>query len=106
MRPVGFGGRATQEVPWDPYASTEDVVPNRGPLDVVRAVGEAPLEIAVELTFSARLTNAAPRKIKGLGRLALNSPVISMKWEQPSLVMPIPGFNTAQSIIDCWIPFN
>ena len=36
----------------------------------------------------------------------LNSLVIPMKWEQPSLVALVPGPDIAQSIIDRWIPFN
>ena len=69
-------------------------------------MGEAPLEIIAELSFSARLANATPLKLKGPGRLVLNSPVIPMKWEQPSLGALVPSPDTAQSIIDCWSPFN
>ena len=40
-----------QEAPKEPCALLEDGVPNEGPPDVDRAMGEAPLEIAVELSF-------------------------------------------------------
>ena len=71
-----------------------------GPLDAAGVVGEDPLEIAVELSFLARLKNVGPRRLKGPSRLVLNSPVISMKWEQPSLGTPVPGLDATQLIID------
>ena len=71
---------ATQEAPREPCASLENEVQEGGPPNVDRVVGEAPLEIVVELSFSARFANAAPHRLKGLGRLVLNSPVILMKW--------------------------
>ena len=83
-----------QEAPKEHFGSLEDRVPNEGPPDANRAVTEAPLEIAVELPFSARLTNAAPHKLKGPDRLVLNSPIILMKWYQPSSVAPVPGADT------------
>ena len=70
-------------------------VPDGGPPYVDGVVGEALLEIAVELLFLARLTNTGPRRLKGHGRLVLNSPVIQMKWEQPSTGTSVPGPNTA-----------
>ena len=76
------------------------------PPDVDKFVGEAPLDMAVELSFSARLANVDPSRLKGPGRLVLNSPVISMKWEKPSTGAPVLGPDTAQSIIDSWSPFN
>ena len=69
-----------QEAPKEACASLKDGVPAKGPPDVARAVGEAPLKIVVELLLSARLTNAHPRRLRGPGRLVLNSPIISMKW--------------------------
>ena len=75
-------------------------VEDGGPPDADKAVGEAPLEIIAELSFSARLANATPLKLKGPGRLVLNSPIIPMKWEQPSLGALVPSPDTAQSIID------
>ena len=51
---------AAQEVPKEPCASAEDGVPNRGPLDAVKAVGEAHLGIVAKLSFSVRLVNTAP----------------------------------------------
>ena len=42
-----------------------------------------PLETTVGLLFLARLTNAGPRRPRGLDRLVLNSPINSMKWDQP-----------------------
>ena len=58
------------------------------------------------LWFSARLTNAGPRRLKGPGRLVLNSPVILMKWEQLLSGALVPGLDTTQLIIDRWSPFN
>ena len=75
-------GGAIQEAPREPCVSLEDGVPGGGPPDVDKAVGEAPLEIAIELSFSARLANVDPHRLKGPNRLVLNSPVIPMKWEQ------------------------
>ena len=72
---------ATYEVPKELCASTGDGVPDGGPPDAVRAVGEAPLEITVEPSFSSRLANSAPRRIKGPSSLVLNSLVFPMKWE-------------------------
>ena len=77
-----------------------------GPPNVDRVMGEALLEIAVELSFSTRLANAGLRRLRGLDRLVLNSPVIPMKWEQPSTGLPVLGLVTAISIIDLWSHFN
>ena len=92
---------ATQEAPKETCVSLEDGVPDGGPPDANKVMGEAPLEITVELSFSARLVNDGPHRLRGPGRLVLNSPVILMKWEQPLTGAPIPGPDTAQSIIDC-----
>ena len=67
----------------------EDGVSDGGPPDVDRGMGEAPLEIVVELSFSASLANASPRRPRGPNKLVLNSLVILMKWEQPSMGMPV-----------------
>ena len=75
---------ATQEALMEACASLEDGVSDGGLPDANRAVGEAPLEIAVELLFSIRLTNAGPNRLKGPDKLVLTSPVIPTKWEQPS----------------------
>ena len=56
---LAFEGIA-QEAPREPCASPKDGVPDRGPPDDNIAVGEALLEIVVELSFSSRLANAAP----------------------------------------------
>ena len=53
-RSVGFGGCS--------LGGSQVALGIAGPPDVDRATGEAPLEIAVELSFSARLANANPRK--------------------------------------------
>ena len=95
-----------QEAPREPRASLEDEVPDGGSPEVCKDAGEAPLQTTIELSFSARLVNAGPRRPKGLGKLVLNSPVILMKWEQPSLGALVLGSDTSQSIIDCWNPFN
>ena len=94
---------AAQEAPRATCASLEDGVLDRGggAPDVDRVVGEAPLDVIVELSFSARLENVGPRRLKGPSRLVLNSLVISMKWEQPSTGELVPGPDTTQSIIDC-----
>ena len=47
----------------------EDEVQEGGPPDANRVVGEAQLEINNELSFSAKLANAGPRRLKGPGRL-------------------------------------
>ena len=57
-------------------------------------MGEAPLEIDAELSFSARLANASPCRLKGPDRLVLNSLVIPMKWEQPLSSAHVPGPDT------------
>ena len=49
---------ATQEAPKEACASLENGVPTEGSSNADRVVGEAPLEIVVELPFSARLANA------------------------------------------------
>ena len=51
--------------------------PNWGPPNAVGVVGEAPLEIVVGLSFSARLANTGPRRPKLLDRLTLGSYVLS-----------------------------
>ena len=56
----------TQEAPKEHFASLKDRVPDEGPPDANRAVREAPMEIAAELPFSARLANAAPHKLRVL----------------------------------------
>ena len=67
---------------------------------------EQALSALLALSFSARLTNASPRKLKGPGRLVLNSPIILMKWEQPLSGALVSGPDTTQLIIDLWSPFN
>ena len=66
---------AAQEAPREACASLKDGVQDKG---------EAPLEIAAELSFLARLANAHSHRLKGPSRLVLNSPIIPMKWDQPS----------------------
>ena len=78
----------------------------RGPPDADIAVGEGPLEIVFELSSSARLANAGPRRLKYPSRCVLNSPIISMTWEPHSTGSSVLGLYTAQSIIDHWSPFN
>ena len=51
---------AAQEGLREASASLEDGVPDKGPPDAIRALEEAPLEIAAELSFSARVANAGP----------------------------------------------
>ena len=63
---------ASQECPKEAYALLEDGVLDGGPLNAERAVGEATLEITIELSFSARLAKEDPHRLKGLGRLVLN----------------------------------
>ena len=70
---------ATQEAPRTACASLEDGVPAKRPPNVDRVMGKAPLEIAVELSFSDRLANAGPHRPMGPDRLVLNSLVILMK---------------------------
>ena len=97
---------AAQEAPREACASLEDEIPNGGSPNANRAMGEAPLEIAVELSFWVRFVNVVPHRLRGPGRLVLNSPVILMKWEHPSMGAPILSPDTAQSIIDLRSPFN
>ena len=82
------------------FISLENGVLDGGPPDADRDVGEAPLEIVAELSSSARLVNASPHRLKGPSKFMLNSPNISMMWEQPSTGVPVPSLDTAQSIID------
>ena len=70
---------ATQEAAKEAHASLEDGVLDGGPPIADRVMGEAPLEIVIELPFSVMLANAGPCRLRGLGRLVLNSPVIPMK---------------------------
>ena len=51
---------AVQEAPKEPCASPENGVLDGGPPDTTRAVGEAPLEIAAEPSFSTKLVSVAP----------------------------------------------
>ena len=74
--------------------SLNDGVPDEEPLNIDKAVGKAPLEIIAELPFPARLVNDTPRRLKGPSRLVLNSPIIQMKWEQPSSAALVPGPDT------------
>ena len=76
---------AAQEAHREACASLENGVLTGGPPNADRVVGETPLEIATKLSFSTRLANADPRRPRGPDRLVLNSPVIPMKWEQPSM---------------------
>ena len=80
---------AAQEAPREACASLEDRVPTEGPPNANRVVVEAPLEIDAKLLFSTRLANADPRKLRGLDRLLFSTPIIPMKWEQPSTGAPI-----------------
>ena len=65
-----------------------------------RVMREAPLKMTAELSFSIWLVNADPHRLRGPGRLVLNSPVIPMKWDQPSTGTLVPGPDVAQSIIN------
>ena len=97
---------AAQEAPKEACAYLEDRIPTGGPPNVNRVVGEAPLEIVVELLFSTRLANADPLRLRGIDKLVISTPIIPMKWVQPSTSASVPGPNRAQSIIDRWSPFN
>ena len=54
------------------------------------------------MSFLARLANSRPCRLKGPSKLVLNSPVIPMKWEHPSIGAPVLVPDTAQSIIDLY----
>ena len=56
---------ATLEAPWEACASVEDGVLVVGSPNADRVVGEAPLEIAAELPFSARLASVIPYRPRG-----------------------------------------
>ena len=54
------------------------------------------------MSFSAKLANYRSYRLKGPSKLVLNSPVIPMKWEQPSTGALVLVPDTAQSIIDLY----
>ena len=83
------------------WASLEDGVPAGVPPNADRVTGEAPLTMATELSFSVRLVNADPHRPRGPDRLVLNSPVIPMKWDQPSTGTLVSVPDVVQSIINC-----
>ena len=72
---------AAQEAPKEARASLEDEVLDGGPSNADRVVVEALLEIVAEISFSSRIANVGPSRLKGVTRMVLNSPVIPMKWE-------------------------
>ena len=73
-------------------------------------MGEAPsVETVVDPplpTKRSNLTITSPRRPRGPYRLVLNSHVKSMKWDHLLANTSVPCPNAAQSIIDCWNPFN
>ena len=87
-------------------ASLEDGVPTGGPLNADGVVGEAPSEIAVVSSFSTKLANAYPRRLRMLDRLVLGSYVLPQEWDHPSANVAAPNLKATQEIIDHWGPFN
>ena len=94
--PANFTGCHPGGSPREAYELLRDGVLAGWPPNADRVVGDAPLEIAVELSFSDRLANAVLHKLSGPSRLALNSPVIPMTWEQPLTGELVLGLITAQ----------
>ena len=73
----------------------EDRVLAEGPPNVAGVVGEAPLEIAIGLLFSAKLANACPRKPRLLDWLMLGSYVLLQEWDSPSVDKVVLGLEAA-----------
>ena len=84
----------------------EDGVATGGPLNADGVVGEALSEIAIRLSFSARLENDGPHRPRLPNWLVLGSYVLSQKWDHPSADTVAPSPKAAWEIIDRWIPFN
>ena len=53
-------------------ASLEDGVPARGPPNVDGVVGEALSEIVARMSFSSKLANTSPRRLRMPNRLVLS----------------------------------
>ena len=87
-------------------ASLEDGVPAREPHNGNRVVGEAPSEIVVGSSFSARHADAYPRKPRLPNRLMLGSYVLPQEWDCLLMDTVAPGSEAAREIIDHWSPFN
>ena len=88
------------------YETLEDRAPVEGFPNVDQVVGEAPSEVTADLAFLARLVMAGPRRMRMPSRIVLSSYVQPMEWDCPSMDTLAPGPKAAQSIIDCWAPFN
>ena len=97
---------ASQDDSREACASLEDGVPAGGPPNAVGVVEEAPLETIVRSSFSARLANASPRRLRLPDQLMLGSYVLSQEWDCPSADTVALGLEATQEIIDHWSPFN
>ena len=81
-------------------AFLEDGVPTGGPSNVVGVVGETLLEIVVGLSFSSKLANASPHRLRLPERLMLGSYVLPQEWDCPSANTVAPGLEVAREITD------
>ena len=87
-------------------ASLEDGVAIGGPPNADGVVREALSEIAIGLSFSARLANVGPHRPRLPNWLVLDLYVLLQKWDHPSVDTVAPNPKVAWEIIDYWIPFN
>ena len=96
----------SQDASGEACALLEDGVSAGGPPDANGVVGEAPSEIATWLSFSTKLANASPRRLRMSNRLVLGSYVLSQEWDRPPADAVTPSLEAAQELIDRWSPFK
>ena len=74
---------ASQDASREACALQEDGVPAEGPPIADGVVEEAISEIVVGPSFSARVANAGPRRVRLLDWLMLGSYVLPQEWDHP-----------------------
>ena len=62
--------------------------------------------LSSDLSFSTRLANVGPHRLRMPNRLVLSWYVLRREWDRPSANTVAPDPKTAQEIIDHWSPFN
>ena len=97
---------ASQDASREACASLEDGVSVEGPSNAEGVVREAPSEIAVGPSFSARIANASPCRPKLPNQLMLGTYVLLHEWDRLSVYMVAPSPEAALEIIYCYNPFN
>ena len=69
-------------------------------------MGEAPSEIVVGPSFSARLANVGLRRLRLPNRLMLGSYVLPQEWDRPSANTVALSLKAARKIINRWSSFD